>query len=428
VSADAAGAAVDRAYRVHRATVLATLIHHTRDFELAEEALQDAFLGAIADWRRHGVPANTGAWLTVAARRRAIDRIRRGRANTARAERLAELLRLDDAEHGFEADEHGAVADDRLRLIFTCCHPALDMPARVALTLRALGGLTTAEIAKAFLVAEPTMAKRIVRAKRKIADARIPYAIPSGEDLPARLSGVRQVVYLVYSEGYSASGGADLIRPDLCAEAIRLGRLLCKLLPADAEVWGLLALMLLNDARREARTDADGQYVALASQNRRLWNLTAIAEASQALSRAAALESPGRFQIHAAIAALHVSAGDGADIDWASIAELYGTLADFDPSPAVEVNRATAVAYATTPEAGLEILSPLLADPALASYQPLAASHAELLRRRGDISGAADAYRLAIELTHNDVERRELGRRLGELSDLPSAGRAAPSG
>ena len=295
------------------------------------------------------------------------------------------------------------------------------MPARVALTLRAMGGLTTPEIAKAFLVAEPTMAKRIVRAKRKIADARIPYAIPSDDDLPARLNGVRQVIYLIYSEGYSASGGADLIRTDLCAEAIRLGRLLCKLLPADAEVLGLLALMLLHDARREARTDADGRYVALASQNRRLWNLTAIAEASQALSRAATLESPGRFQIHAAIAALHVSAGDGADIDWAAIAELYGTLAEFDPSPAVEVNRATAVAYATTPEAGLEILSPLLADPALASYQPLAASHAELLRRRGDLPGAAGAYRLAIELTRNDVERHELRRRLGELSDLPSA-------
>jgi RNA polymerase sigma-70 factor, ECF subfamily len=418
VSPDLTSQAIDRAFRVHRTAVLASLIRYTGDFELAEEALQDAFIAAIADWRRNGVPANTGAWLTVAARRRAIDRIRRGRASAARAQRLGELLHdegVDDVQRGLEADAGDAVADDRLRLMFTCCHPALDMPARVALTLRAMGGLTTAEIAKAFLVAEPTMGKRIVRAKRKIADARIPYAIPSDVDLPARLSGVRQVIYLIYSEGYSATGGADLVRPDLCAEAIRLGRLLCTLVPADAEVWGLLALMLLHDARREARTDADGQYVALASQDRELWDPAAVAEASQALSRAAALESPGRFQLHAVIAALHVSGG--ADIDWASIAELYGTLAEFDPSPAIEVNRATAVAYATTPEAGLEILSPLLADPALASYQPLAASHAELLRRRGDIPSAADAYRLAIELSNNDVEQRELTRRLGELPD-----------
>jgi RNA polymerase sigma-70 factor (ECF subfamily) len=412
VSPDPTGEAIERAFRGHRIAVLSTLIRYTGDFDLAEEALQDAFIGAIADWRRHGVPDNPGGWLTVAARRRAIDRIRRGRANAARAQRLGELL-VDD---GLEADDGGAVADDRLRLMFTCCHPALDMPARVALTLRAMGGLATGEIAKAFLVAEPTMGKRIVRAKRRIADARIPYAIPSDDDLPARLSGVCQVVYLIYNEGYSATGGAELVRPDLCAEAIRLGRLLCELLETDAEVWGLLALMLLHDARREARTDADGRYVALEYQDRELWDLAAVAEASQALSRAAMLGIPGRFQLHAAIAALHVSA----DIDWATIAELYGTLAEFDPSPAVEVNRATAVAYATTPEAGLQLLSPLLADPALASYQPLAASHAELLRRRGDIPSAADAYRLAIELSSNDVERRELTRRLDELANLTS--------
>ena len=414
MSPDLTSQAIDRAFRVHRTAVLATLIRYTGDFELAEEALQDAFIAAIADWRRHGVPANTGAWLTVAARRRAIDRIRRGRANAVRAQRLGEVLQrgdVDDVWPELDPDAGDAVADDRLRLMFTCCHPALDMPARVALTLRAMGGLTTTEIARAFLVAEPTMGKRIVRAKRKIAEAHIPYAIPSDADLPTRLSGVRHVLYLIYSEGYSATGGADLVRPDLCAEAIRLGRLLCTLVPDDAEVWGLLALMLLHDARREARTDGDGEYVALADQDRELWNLAAFAEAGQALSRAAAFENPGRFQVHAAIAALHVSA----NIDWASIAELYGTLTKFDPSPAIDVNRATAVAYATTPEAGLEILSPLLADPALASYQPLAATHAELLRRRGDIPSAAEAYRLAIELSNNDVERRELTRRLGEL-------------
>ena len=423
MTVDAASEAIDRAFRVHRTSVLATLIRFTGDFDLAEEALQDAFTGALADWRRHGVPSNAGAWLTVAARRRAIDRVRHGRANAARAERLGELLRVggSDADHrAVELEEAHAVPDDRLRLMFTCCHPALDMSARIALTLRAMGGLTTGEIAKAFLVAEPTMGKRIVRAKRRIADANIPYAIPDADELPARLSGVRQVIYLIYNEGYSATAGPDLVRRDLCAEAIRLGRLLSELVSDDAESCGLLALMLLNDARREARTDADGRYVELARQDRGLWNMAAIAEASELLRRAAALETPGRFQLHAAITALHVSAVHPADVDWAGIADLYGTLTEFDPSPAVEVNRAIAVANATTSEAGLEILSPLLADPALASYQPLAASHAELLRRRGDGAGASDAYRLAIELSSNEVERRELTRRLRELSGSTS--------
>ncbi len=414
MSVDATSAAVDRAFRVHRTSVLATLVRQTGDVDLSEEAVQDAFTSAVADWRRQGVPANAGAWLTVAARRRAIDRIRRRRAQAARADRLGELLPLDGAADA-AADEDQSLGDDRLRLMFTCCHPALDMPARIALTLRAVGGLTTREIAQAFLVAEPTMGKRIVRAKRKIVERRIPYAIPSGDEVAARLGGVRQVVYLIFNAGYSALTGPDLVRRDLCAEAIRLARLLCALVPADAEVCGLLALMLLHDARRAARTDVDGRYVPLDEQDRGRWDMVAIAEAGRALNRAAALGRPGRFQLHAAIAALHMSATGTGEIDWAGIADLYGALAVFDPSPVVEVNRATAVAYATTPDAGLALLAPLLADPVLARYQPLAAAHAELLRRRGHVGAAVGAYRRAIELSGNDAQRRELARRLTEV-------------
>jgi len=411
---DRVAAAMTRAFRDERGAVLATLIRRVGDFQLAEDAVQDAFADAVAAWPRDGVPANPGAWIMVAARRRAVDRLRRDRSLADRAERLAELIRLD-REEGPPMNEDSAVADDQLRLIFTCCHPALDLHARVALTLRTLGGLTTGEIARGFLVSEPTMGKRIVRAKRKIADAHIPYRIPADEELPDRLNGVLRVVYLIFNEGYSATEGERLVRGELCSQAIRLGRLLCELMPDDAEVWGLLSLMLLHDARRSARIDARGGYVTLDDQDRSLWDQSLIRQGLEALVRALRLRRPGQYQLQAAITALHIQASDAEATDWRQIADLYGTLAGLSPSPVVELNRATAVGFADGPEAGLELLRPLLGDPALERYQPLHAAHAELLRRAGDLAGAAEAYGQAIALSANDVERAELERRLRTL-------------
>jgi len=408
VSADAVSDAVVRTFREERPIVLATLIRQVGDFQLAEDAVQDAFEAAVTVWERDGVPANPGAWVTTAARRRAIDRLRRNKSITDRAERLAELMRLD----GEPPEDEGPIVDDRLRLIFTCCHPALEPPARVALTLRALGGLTTGEIARAFLVAEPAMGKRIVRAKRKIADAHIPYRVPSDEDLPERLRGVLRVVYLIFNEGYAATEGDRLIREELCAEAIRLGDLLCLLMPGEPEVWGLSALMLTHDARRAARVDANGGFVALAEQNRGLWDHDRIRTALQRLELAVRIGRPGEYQVQAAIAAAELED----PIDWTRIAELYGALATLNPSPVIELNRAVAVGLASGPAAGLEVLEPLLGEPVLSTYQPLHAAHADLLRRAGDDRGAACAYEQAISLTANAVEREELERRLKELS------------
>jgi RNA polymerase sigma-70 factor, ECF subfamily len=409
VSEDTVSAAVARAFREERAIVLATLIRQVGDFQLAEDAVQDAFEAALTVWRRDGIPANPGAWVTTAARRRAIDRLRRNRSIADRAERLAELMRLDEEP---SMTDDSAIGDDRLRLIFTCCHPALDTPARVALTLRALGGLTTGEIARAFLVAEPTMGKRIVRAKRKIADARIPYRVPADEDLPARLRGVLRVIYLIFNEGYAATEGARLMREELCAEAIRLGDLLCSLMPDEAEAWGLSALMLLHDARRAARVDERGRYVALDAQDRSRWDQQRIRLGLERLERAIRLHGTGEYQVQAAIAALETAD----PIDWAQIAELYGALAALNPSPVMELNRAVAVGLAFGAAAGLEALEPLLTDPALERYQPLYAAHADLLCRAGDADGAAPAYERAIALTANAVERDELERRLRQLS------------
>jgi RNA polymerase sigma-70 factor (ECF subfamily) len=414
--ADPVSAAVARAFRDERAIVLATLIRQAGDFQLAEDAVQDAFEAAVTAWRRDGVPASPGAWITTAARRRAIDRLRRDRSVANRAERLAELTRLD-AQHEEEPsmEDESSIVDDRLRLIFTCCHPALEMPARVALTLRALGGMTTSEIARAFLVAEPTMGKRIVRAKRKIADAHIPYRVPADEELPERLRGVLRVVYLIFNEGYAATGGDRLVREELCDEAIRLGELLSRLMPDDAEVWGLSALMLLHDARRAARVDSSGRYVALDEQDRSLWDQGRIREGLAKLERAVRLRRPGEYQLQAAITALQIQAPDAEATDWAQIAELFGALARLNPSPVVELNRAVAVGLASGPAAGLELLEPLLGDSALERYQPLHAAHAELLSRAGDAAGAARAYERAITLSANAVERAELERRLGAL-------------
>jgi RNA polymerase sigma-70 factor (ECF subfamily) len=413
--ADPVSDAIADAFREERAIVLATLIRQAGDFQLAEDAVQDAFEAAITQWRRDGIPANPGAWITTTARRRAIDRLRRNRSIADRAERLAELMHLDTQEEEPSMDDESTIVDDRLQLIFTCCHPALDMSARVALTLRALGGLTTGEIARAYLVAEPTMGKRIVRAKRKIADANIPYRVPADEDLPDRLRGVLRVVYLIFNEGYAAAEGDRLVRGELCDEAIRLGELLCRLMPDDAEVWGLLALMLLHDARRAARVDPSGRFVAFDAQDRSLWDQDRIRAGLATLDRAVRLRRPGEYQLQAAITAVQVHEPDPEATDWAQIAELYGALVALNPSPVIELNRAVAVGMASGPAAGLELLEPLLADATLERYQPLHAAHAELLSRAGDAEAAASAYERAIALTANAVERAELERRLDAL-------------
>jgi RNA polymerase sigma-70 factor, ECF subfamily len=408
--ADPVAAAIARAFRDERALVLATLIRQVGDFQLAEDAVQDAFEAAVTVWRRDGVPAKPGGWITTAARRRAIDRLRRDQSVADRAQRVADLMRLDAQHEEPAMDDESAVVDDRLRLIFTCCHPALALPARVALTLRALGGLTTGEIARAFLVAEPTMGKRIVRAKRKIAEAHIPYRVPDDEELPDRLRGVLRVVYLIFNEGYAATEGDRLVRDELCDEALRLGDLLVLLMPDDAEVWGLSALMLLHDARRAARVDASGRYVALDDQDRSLWDRRRMGQGLSRLDRAVRLRRPGEYQLQAAITALQM---EDPDPDWAQIAELYGALGKLTPSPVVELNRAVAVGLADGPAAGLKLLEPLLGE--LEDYQPLHAAQAELLRRAGDAEAAARAYGRAIALSANAVERTELERRLAAL-------------
>lgn len=413
--ADVAAAAVERAYREEWATLLATLAGQLGgDVGSAEEAAADAFAAAVAEWPTRGVPSRPGAWLTTVARRRAIDRLRREATRSAALDRLETLMRDDDAGDPEPVDRSG-VHDDRLRLLFTCCHPALALEARVALTLRVVGGLEVAEVARALLTTETTMYQRLVRAKRKIKTARIPYRVPGADELPARLHGVLHVIHLVYTEGHVASSGDDLVRVDLCREAIRLCRLVVELMPDDAEALGLLALLLLTDARRPARTDAAGLPVALEDQDRGRWDRALVAEGTELVERALAAGSPGPFQVQAAIAALHAEAPHWDATDWPQIAALYGELSRMSPSPVVTINHAAALAMADGPQVGLAVLATLDVDDRLDRYQPLHATRAELLARAGDADGAAAAYRRAIELTDNAAERTALEARSRRL-------------
>jgi RNA polymerase sigma-70 factor, ECF subfamily len=406
-------AAVDAAFREEWGRVVATLIRVTGDWDLAEECAQDAFAMALQRWPADGVPGRPGAWLTTTARNRAIDVLRRRAVGAAKLREVAAMSPPEPSAHEHETD-HSGVPDDRLRLMFTCCHPALALEARVALTLRTLAGLTTAEIARAFLASEATMAKRLVRAKQKIQQAGIPYRVPPADLLPERLPGVLGVLYLLFNEGYSATAGADLIRQNLSAEAIRLGRVLDRLMPDEPEASGLLALMLLHDARRTARLDADGEIVTLEDQDRSQWDTAEIAEGVGLLDRALRRGRPGPYQVQAAIAACHVTAGRAADTDWTQIASLYGQLARFLPTPVVELNRAVAVGMAEGPEAGLVLVAALEASGKLAGYHLLPATKADLYRRLGRPDDAAACYREAIGLASTGAERRYLSRRLAE--------------
>jgi RNA polymerase sigma-70 factor, ECF subfamily len=406
---------VDAVYRADSRRVLATLIRLLGDFDRAEEAMHDAFTAALERWPRDGVPANPRAWLVSTGRFKAIDALRRRARFDASQGELARLL--EDAAPGSGPEEDGGLADDRLRLIFTCCHPALTPDARIALTLREVCGLTTEEIARAFLTSAPTVAQRIVRAKGKIRDARIPYQVPARAELPDRLESVLQVIYLVFNEGYSASSGATLTRHDLSAEAIRLGRLLLELLPQppEPEAVGLLALMLLHESRRAARTTPEGELVLLGDQDRSRWDGTLIEEGTALAQRALATRRVGPFALQAAISAVHAEAADAAATDWAQIVGLYDVLLRLEPSAVVELNRAAAVAMRDGPAAGLALIEAILARGELADYHLAHSARADLYRRLSRQAEAAEAYRRALSLARQGPERRFLARRLAEV-------------
>jgi len=402
-------ATVDAVYRAESRRVLATLIRLLGDFDLAEEALHDAFAAAVERWPRDGVPANPRAWLVSAGRFKAIDGLRRRARFDASLVQLAE--RLDVAAGDAAVSDEEGVADDQLRLIFTCCHPALPPDAQIALTLREVCGLTTEEIARAFLTQAPTLAQRIVRAKAKIRDARIPYEVPTRADLPGRLDAVLRVIYLVFNEGYSASSGPSLTRHDVSGEAIRLGRLVVDLLP-EPEAVGLLALMLLHESRRTARSSTAGELILLDEQDRTLWNREQISEGAVLVERALLSRRFGPYTLQAAIAAVHAEAESAAATDWAQIVALYDVLLRADPSPVVELNRAVAVAMRDGPEAGLALIDAILARGDLTEYHLAHSARADLCRRLGRTAQARASYERALRLTRQEPERRFLERRL----------------
>jgi RNA polymerase sigma-70 factor (ECF subfamily) len=415
--------AVDEVYRAESRRVLATLIRLLGDFDLAEEALHDAFEAALRTWPREGVPSNPRNWLISAGRFRGIDRIRRrSRLEDSRAEaEITHQFNLetpDGADWAEWLDDDSGLVDDRLRLIFTCCHPALSPDARLALTLREVCGLTTEEIAHAFLIRTPTLAQRIVRAKTKIRDAGIPYEVPARAELPERLDTVLHVIYLVFNEGYFASGGDGLTRPDLSDEAIRLGRLLVELMP-EPEVEGLLALMLLHEARRPARTTSEGEVVLLEDQDRSLWGAALIEEGTELVERALSSRRFGPFTLQAAIAAVHVEAPSVAGTDWAQIVAIYDLLLRIEPSPVIELNRAVALAMRDGPEAGLAAIDALLDAGELADYHLAHAARADLCRRLGRDADAAASYRRAVRLTTEASQKRLLESRLAEVTAGP---------
>ena len=419
---------VEQVYRRESGRILAALIGSLRDFTLAEDALQDAVEVALRQWPEQGVPRNPAAWLTTIARRRAIDRLRREGVLTRKQETLQALEQLERSDASDfpdtinDAEDTIPFPDERLKLLFTCCHPALPLEARVALTLRTLGGLSTAEIAAAFLTPLPTMAQRLVRAQRKIRDAGIPYRVPPLPLLAERMEGVLAVLYLIFNEGYASTSGDALIRQDLCAEAIRLARVLVELiaseadLPDEPEATGLLALMLLHASRQAARVDAAGDLVLLEDQDRTLWNWAEIVEGMELLDAALALRRPGPYQIQAAISALHAEAPTADETDWRQIALLYARLVHMTPSPVVELNQAVAVAMAHGPDAGLELLDRLRLGETLAHYHLYHAARADMLRRAGRYKDAAASYRAALRLCQNRIEQRFLQRRLAEVT------------